>query len=66
MAEQYVINESYGYSQTASPSEMTPLVSSAGDFVSSAGNFRNRIGSVATALNWEKLDGEDEYDHEVS
>ena len=59
MAEKYVINESYAYSQTASPSEMTPLVSS-------SGNFRNRLASVATQLDWEKIGSDDDIDHEVN
>lgn len=59
MAEEYVINESYAYSQTASPSEMTPLVSSGGD-------FRNRIASVATQAGWEKIGSDDDIDLEVS
>ena len=59
MAEEYVMNETYGYSQIASPSEMTPLVSSGGD-------FRNRIMSVATQAGWEKIGSDDDIDLEVS
>lgn len=59
MAGEYIINEAYAYSQTASPSEMTPLVSSSGD-------FRNRITSVATQLDWEKIGSDDDIDREVN
>lgn len=59
MAEKFVMNESYIYSQTASPSEMTPLVSpSDGDL--------KRIQSVASVLSWEKVGSDDDVDHEVS
>lgn len=58
MAEEYINNESYAYSQTASPSEMTPLVSS--------GEFRKRIASVQSVLGWEKVGSDDDIDQEVS
>lgn len=61
------MNESYMSSQSVSPSEMTPLVTSGG------GDFRSRIPSAASILSYEKIgssdagsDDNDDVDYQVS
>jgi len=60
MAEEYVINDSYIFSKTASPSELTRLVSD--------GDLRARIASTASVLGWEKIgsSSDDDIDQGVS